>query len=100
MRGKKAKSITLSDSYAGDEEFGYYDSWQFGIPFKNGKEFNAYYTTNGIGVTEYIAGGAYQIAGAPVHPTHLSTASALPRRVREIVLLFDRVPAQSIPGRG
>jgi hypothetical protein len=83
---KKNKSIAISDSYKGDTGSGFEVDWQFGIPIQSGKVFNAYYTTNGSSVTEYIAGGSYQVVGGArqhVHPSHLSTISALPTRVQK-----------------
>lgn len=79
---KKNKSIAISDNYKGDIDAGFAVDWQFGLPFKSGNAFNAYYTTNGKTVTEYIQGGFYTIGGAPAHPTGISTADVLPRHVR------------------
>lgn len=75
------KNVTISDNYKGDVEAGYQVSWQFGLPFENGKAFNAYYTTDGVNVIQYIT-GVYFVASAPAHPSKVSTIDALPRRVR------------------
>lgn len=82
---KKNKTVAISDSYKGDVGAGFEVDWQFGVPIKSGKVFNAYYTTNGSTVTEYIANGSYQVVGGArqhVHPGHVSTISALPTRVQ------------------
>jgi hypothetical protein len=79
---KKNKTVAISDNYRGDVDAGFEVDWQFGIPFKNGGVFNAYYTTNGTTVNEYLKGGYYTIGTTPAHPTRISTADALPRRVR------------------
>ena len=57
------ENVSLSDYYVGDVSAGYYVDFQLGLPVKSGKEFNGYYTTDGTGVTQYIA-GSYTL-GAP-----------------------------------
>lgn len=77
---KKNSTVAISDNYKGDINAGFMVSWQFGIPFANGKIFDSYYTTDGVHVILY-AEGAYYISKAPAHPSKISTIDALPKRM-------------------
>ena len=62
------RNILVSDSYAGDLEAGYYASFQFGLPVKSGKAFNAHYTTNGTTVVQFLKGYYTVLPPGDAHP--------------------------------
>lgn len=82
---KKAKpnNVALSDYYVGDVAAGYLVDFQVGLPLKNGGSFNAYYTKDGVSITQYI-NGTYGVVGAgEKHQGHgKSTIDALREYVK------------------
>lgn len=78
------RNVLVSDSYVGDVDAGYYVSFQFGLPVKSGNAFNAYYTTNGMTVNQFLKGYYTVVQPGDAHPKNgPSTHDALIEYISE-----------------